>query len=118
MKLGMLMVIATDLARAKAFYGDTLGLALKHETPQHLLFAAGPVDLAIFQGAEDAPPTRHGETAATVFVFEVSGIEAVIADLTAKSVAFLHAAPTTGPLGRYAAFRDPFGNVLELLERD
>jgi len=32
-------------------------------------------------------------------------------------VAFLHAAPASGPLGRYAAFRDPFGNVLELLQR-
>jgi predicted enzyme related to lactoylglutathione lyase len=117
MKLGLALVIATDLARAEAFYGGVLGLALKHRTQQHLVFAAGPLDLAIFQGTADAPPTRHGETAATVFVFDVPDLAAAVADLKAKGVPFLHAAPATGPLGRYTAFRDPFGNVLELLER-
>ncbi|HWD26584.1 MAG TPA: VOC family protein [Rhizomicrobium sp.] len=117
MKLGLALVIATDLARAEAFYGGVLGLVPKQRTTQHLVFAAGPVDLTIFQGTADAPPARHGETAATVFVFEVPYLDATIADLKAKGVPFLHTTPATGPLGRYAAFRDPFGNVLELLER-
>jgi hypothetical protein len=29
---------------------------------------------------------------------------------------FLHSEPANGPLGRYAAFVDPFGNVLEISE--
>jgi glyoxylase I family protein len=119
MHLALLMIVAPDLARAKAFYGATLGFALKSETPERLVFAQDGADLVIFKGSEghDAPPTAHGETAATTFVFAVSSLDAAMAALTAKGVAFLHATPAQGEFGRYAAFRDPFGNVLELLER-
>ena len=43
--------------------------------------------------------------------------DAAIAALKTKGVQFLHATPATGAFGHYAAFHDPFGNVLELLER-
>ncbi len=117
MDLAMLMVVAPDLGAAKAFYGAALGFALKSETAARLVFAHGGADLVIFKGAAPAPPSRHGETAATTFVFAVPDLGASMAALRAKGVAFLHAAPAAGEFGRYAAFRDPFGNVLELLER-
>ncbi len=117
MRLALLMIVAPDLARAKAFYGAALGFALTSETPQRLVFAHEGADLVIFKGAADAPPIRHGETAATTFVFAVPDLDAAIAALTAKGVRFLHAPPVTGEFGRYAAFTDPFGNVLELMQR-
>ncbi len=118
MHLALLMIVAPDLARAKAFYGATLGFALKSETPQRLVFAQeGAADLVIFKGTRDAPPAAHGETASTTFVFAVSALDAAMAALKAKGVRFLHATPAQGEFGRYAAFADPFGNVLELLER-
>ena len=40
-----------------------------------------------------------------------------MAAFTAKGVRFLHDHSATNEWGRYAAFRDPFGNVLELLQR-
>ena len=116
MKLAMLMIVAPDLARARDFYGATLGFTLMGETPQRLVFDAGGERLAIFKGTADAPPVRHGETASTNFVFAVPSLDAAMADLKAKGVAFLHATPAPGEFGRYVAFRDPFGNVLELLE--
>lgn len=117
MKLAMLMIVAPDLARAKAFYGATLGLALKSETPRRLVFAQDGADLVIFKGTKDAPPAEHGASASTTFVFAVASLDAALTDLKAKGVVFLHAAPAQGEFGRYAAFFDPFGNVLELLER-
>jgi len=114
MKLAFLMIVAPDLARAKDFYRDVLGFALKSETRQRLVFA-GP-DLVIFKGARPAPNSEHGADASTTFVFTVANLDAAIADLKAKGVMFLHDAPAANEFGRYAAFKDPFGNVLELLE--
>jgi catechol 2,3-dioxygenase-like lactoylglutathione lyase family enzyme len=115
MKLAFLMIVAPDLARAKDFYGGTLGFALASETPHRLVFA-GP-DLVIFKGTHDAPPAEHGATASTTFVFEVPDLAAAMTDLRAKGVVFLHETPARNEWGRYAAFHDPFGNVLELFER-
>ena len=117
MKLAMLMIVAPDLAQARAFYGATLGFALKSETTRRLVFAHRDADLVIFKGSAGAPPSQHGAAASTTFVFAVPALDAVIADLRSRGVEFLHAAPVQGEFGRYAAFKDPFGNVLELLER-
>jgi predicted enzyme related to lactoylglutathione lyase len=117
MKLAMLMIVAPDLARAEEFYGRALGFVLKSREPRHLVFAHADADLVIFQGAANAVPAPHGEAASTTFVFAVPALDDAIVALKAKGVAFLHAVPATGEFGRYAAFRDPFGNVLELLER-
>jgi predicted enzyme related to lactoylglutathione lyase len=117
LKLAFLMIIAPDLARAKDFYGTTLGFPLKSETVQRLVFAHAGADIVIFKGTQDAQPADHGASASTTFVFEVQGLAAAMADLESKGVRFLHATPATNEWGRYAAFHDPFGNVLELFER-
>ena len=117
MKLAMLMIVAPDLARAEEFYGGTLGFILKSREPQRLVFAHAGADLVIFKGNANAQPAAHGEAASTTFVFAVPSLDAAMAALKARGVEFLHATPATGEFGRYAAFRDPFGNVLELLER-
>jgi predicted enzyme related to lactoylglutathione lyase len=114
LKLAFLMIVAPDLARAKDFYGTTLGLSLKSETAQRLVFT-GP-DLIIFKGTKNAPPTEHGASASTTFVFDVPDLAAAMTDLKAKGVGFLHDEPARNEWGRYAAFLDPFGNVLELFE--
>jgi glyoxylase I family protein len=117
MKLAFLMIVAPDLARAKDFYGTTLGFALASETPQRLVFAHPGADLVVFKGTHDAPPAEHGASASTTFVFEVPDLAAAMIALRAKGIVFLHAHPARNEWGRYAAFRDPFGNVVEIMER-
>lgn len=117
MKLALLMIVAPDLAIAKAFYGAALGFTLKSETPERLVFAADGADLVIFKGTQNAPPAAHGETASTTFVFAVPSLSAAMARLKAKGAHFLHETPVEGEFGAYAAFTDPFENVLELMER-
>jgi catechol 2,3-dioxygenase-like lactoylglutathione lyase family enzyme len=117
MKLAFLMIVAPDLARAKDFYGGTLGFPLTSETPQRLVFAHPGADLVIFKGTHVAPPAEHGATASTTFVFEVPDLAAAMTGLKAKGVVFLHAKPARNEWGRYAAFHDPFGNVVEIMER-
>jgi catechol 2,3-dioxygenase-like lactoylglutathione lyase family enzyme len=117
--IGVTMVVATlpvtDLARAKAFYGETLGLAFLWENPVSARFRCGAgSELSIFK----RPPTVTEHTLAH---FEVTDIEAAVRDLEARGVEFLDY--TEGPLittghiaqlgpARGAWFRDPDGNTL------
>lgn len=117
MKLAFLMIVAPDLARAKDFYGSTLGFPLASETAQRMVFNHAGADLVVFKGSKDAPPAEHGAAASTTFVFEVPDLAAAMTALKSKGVRFLHERPATNEWGRYAAFLDPFGNVLELFER-
>jgi len=107
--LGATMVVATlpvsDLERARAFYGETLGLTQLWENPASIRFRPGLV-------------TEH-----TLAHFEVADIEATVRDLEAKGVEFVDY--TEGPLtttghiaqlgpARGAWFRDRDGNFLGL----
>jgi catechol 2,3-dioxygenase-like lactoylglutathione lyase family enzyme len=121
--IGATMVVptvpVTDLDRARAFYGETLGLTLLWETPAALRFRCGDAsELSIFR----RPPTTTEHTLAH---FEVTDIQATVRDLEAKGVGFIDY--TEGPLettghiaqlgpARGAWFRDPDGNTLGLRE--
>src|SRR5206468_3142119 len=92
--IGATMVVptvpVTDLGRAKAFYGEALGLTLLWETPVAIRFRCG-------EGSELSTFKRPGVvTEHTLAHFEVSDIEAVVKDLEAKGVAFIDY--TEGPL--------------------
>jgi catechol 2,3-dioxygenase-like lactoylglutathione lyase family enzyme len=113
------MVVATvpvtDLDRAKAFYGDTLGLTYLWETPVAVRFRCGEAsEISVFK----RPPVTTEHTLAH---FEVDDIEATVKDLEAGGVEFIDY--TEGPLvttghiaqlgpSRGAWFRDPDGNTL------
>jgi catechol 2,3-dioxygenase-like lactoylglutathione lyase family enzyme len=115
------MVVATipvtDLTAAKEFYGDTLGLSFRWETPVAVRYRCGPVsEISLFK----RPPIQTEHTLAH---FEVDDIEATVSGLSASGVEFLDY--TEGPLtttghiaqlgpARAAWFRDPDGNTLGL----
>jgi catechol 2,3-dioxygenase-like lactoylglutathione lyase family enzyme len=110
-------VPVTDLARAKQFYGDTLGLALLWENPVSVRFGCGTgSELSIFK----RPPTVTEHTLAH---FEVTDLDAVVRELEVNGVEFIDY--TEGPLAttghiaqlgpaRAAWFHDPDGNTLGL----
>ena len=117
--LGKFQVVATipvtDLARAKAFYADTLGLRATVETPVSVRFVCGGgSELSIFKRA----PSKADHTLAH---FEVDDIEACVAGLSARGVKFLeYETPKTvnfiaeiGP-ARGAWLQDPDGNIVGL----
>ncbi len=118
MKPSILMVLTPVLAEAKLFYRDVLGFRLATELPEIAIFALdGGAELHLFECTSPAPPITHGSFAASVLVFEVSDLDARIAELKAKGVRFVHAEPATNGLFRYAAFMAPGGVVHELAER-
>ena len=115
------MVVATvpvsDLARAKVFYGETLGLTFLWENPASIRFRCGDKsDLSIFRRPSTVP--EH-----TLAHFEVTDLESEVADLETRGIEFLDYSEgplhTTGHVAQLgpahaAWFRDADGNTLGL----
>lgn len=116
--IGFLTIV--DVARAKEFYRDTLGLRLVSEEPPFaLVFEANGIMLRLGMGKE-LPPARG-----TVLGWQVPDIAAAVKDLEQAGIRFERydfmkqdeLGIWTTPTGaRVAWFKDPDGNVLSLSE--
>ncbi|HEX7946989.1 MAG TPA: VOC family protein, partial [Phenylobacterium sp.] len=93
MKLATLMVLTPDLTEARRFYETILGFAVVSQSDDLLVLDHDGAAFHVFRCETPAPPVRHGRDAASVFVFAVASIDDTMADLQAKGVEFLHAAP-------------------------
>ncbi len=108
-----------DIANAKQFYGETLGVSVSEEHGLLTLHLAGNRDTLIYpKGPQHVPATF------TVLNFPVEDIEQAVDDLVARGVSFERydgmdqdargIARAGGPL--IAWFKDPAGNILSVLE--
>jgi len=113
-------VSIVDVARAKVFYRDTLGLRLVSEEPPFaLVFEANGIMLRLGM-AKELPPA-HG----TVLGWQVPDINATIHELEEAGVRFERYGQLkqddsgiwTSPTGaKVAWFKDPDGNILSVSE--
>ena len=110
---------AEDMARARAFYTDKLGLPIAFENDQGVGFGAGAGTIVFVY--------PHGKTKAdhTVAAFAVSDVPAKVQALRAAGVVFLEydqpglktvdgIADSSG--GKGAWFKDSEGNILSIVE--
>jgi len=116
MKLGLMMLFVPDLNEAKRFYCDILGFRLKAEENHALEFEHPACRFLAFKCDKNASTDNYSRIARSVFGFEVASIDQSFNELRSKGVSFLHSAPTENTFCRYAAFKDPFGNVHEIFE--
>jgi catechol 2,3-dioxygenase-like lactoylglutathione lyase family enzyme len=98
--------------RSVAFYTDVLGLRLVRQDGESWaqFDVAGRV-FALHGASEGHPIVAGGATA----VFEVPDLDRAMASLTARGVTFDHEGDVQG-YARFASFRDPDGNTLQLIE--
>ncbi len=118
---------ARNLARARAFYADKLGLSPAEERPGGLLYRLGRTKFALFASAGAA----SGEH--TQMAFTVTDLESVVDELRGRGVVFEDVDvpglrtvdgiaevegnyPSVGVGERAAWFRDSEGNLLGLGE--
>jgi len=115
-KIGQIAVVCQDVARATAFYRDTLGLPF--------LFAAGPT-LSFFQcgGVRLMLSTSEGtgdKTLSSMLYYFVTDIEGTQRDLEAKGVEFSEEPHLIAKLPDHdlwlSAFKDSEGNMLGIME--
>jgi catechol 2,3-dioxygenase-like lactoylglutathione lyase family enzyme len=107
-----------DIAEARRFYGETLGLMTSEEHGLLTLHLAGDRDTLVY------PKPDHTPASYTILNFPVDDIESAVDALSARGVTFeryegadqdekgiFHGG---GPL--IAWFKDPAGNVLSVLQ--
>ena len=105
--------LTQDVARAKRFYTEVLGLAIETEGEHDVEFTLGQVTLDVFDPASiDQPfaPSIAG------FALRVPDVDAARAELEAKGVVFDGETIETS-VCKQAWFKDPDGNVLMLHRR-
>jgi catechol 2,3-dioxygenase-like lactoylglutathione lyase family enzyme len=117
-----LMLAAADLARAKAWYSDKLGLEPLHYLPnEEMVYRQGATHFSVYQ-TESAGTAKN-----TVAVWRVDDLRAEAADLRARGVVFddyeidgvktidgIYIDPDDGSLAAW--FVDSEGNTLGLVE--
>ena len=112
------IVAVSDIARARRFYSDVLGLELINEDMDGVMvFRTGTTHLVVYRS--DAAGTNR----ANAVVWEAEGdIDAIVTDLAAKGVVFEHY-PEIGEFRgnihhadgmKLVWFRDPDGNILHV----
>jgi len=111
-----------DVAKARDFYSDTLGLRVTEVPdmgPLLTLHLTGGRDVMLYEKSDFSPATY------TVLNFEVGDLDAVVDDLAGRGVAFERydgfeqddKGIARGPVGPAIAwFTDPAGNILAVLE--
>ena len=109
-----------DVAQAKQFYGETLGLKVTEEHGLLTLHIAGDRPTIVY------PKPDHTPAAFTILNFPVDDIDATVEELSARGVKFEQydrfdqddkgVARGEGP--PIAWFKDPAGNILSVLEQE
>jgi catechol 2,3-dioxygenase-like lactoylglutathione lyase family enzyme len=114
------ILLSTDMAASRAFYGATLGLELLSESAERLLFRCGDGTRLLISRS-----TVGTADSQTQVAWRVPDIRAAIADLRARGVRIEEYTPPepethdgVADVGHsWAAwFLDPSGNVLSIIE--
>jgi catechol 2,3-dioxygenase-like lactoylglutathione lyase family enzyme len=101
-----------DMDAAVSFYRDVLGLSLvRREGDAWAEFDAGPVRFALHGRVGDQPAVAGGTA-----VFEVDDLDKARWSLGERGVAFDERDGEVEGYVRFASFRDPDGNVVQIIE--
>lgn len=115
-RIGQIAVVCQDVARASAFYRDTLGLRhLFDAGPTLAFFDCGGVRLML--STAERPEDDH--TGSTLYFF-LENIDAVHRDLSARGVRFIDAPHLIARMPDHelwlSAFVDSEGNTMAIME--
>ena len=118
MRIGYVRLFATDLAAAKKFYAQILGLEILWEYENKAIgFYLGPVLIVEDVSSEEDLNERHLASRFVGCSIEVEDIQATYSKLVAKGVHFTAPPEKQEWGGTLAHFEDTAGNVLTLVGR-
>ena len=107
-----------DLAQARTFYGQTLGVRVSEQHGMLILHLADGHDTRVYPKPDHTPATY------TILMFQVDDIQPAVGELTKRGVRFERydgmdqdeRGVTHGGPPFAAWFKDPAGNILEVLQ--
>ena len=127
-RIALVSLVVPDYDEALAFYVGVLGFTLVEDTPvpeqgkrwvvvRPPGASANGTDLLLARAANDIQSSRVGnQTGGRVFLFlHTDDFQRDYARYRAQGVTFVRE-PAKAPYGTVAVFRDPFGNLWDLIE--
>ena len=123
-RVGSVSLFVSDQDRAKEFYTNVLGFELRQDAPLYpgatnrWLAVAPPgaqTEVVLYLPDENWEHYRQVVGKSQAMAFNVTGMNALHADLKAKGVKFVQE-PDAQPWGNYAMIEDSEGNHLILVE--
>lgn len=109
----------SDMDRAIEFYGGVLGLRVVDSSPYWTSLDLGGARIGLHgtggNRVADVPRDAHGPHGGGVLTLAVDDIDATVSELRDHGVRFLGEI-SRDPWGSTAAFVDPDGNVLKLMQ--
>jgi predicted enzyme related to lactoylglutathione lyase len=111
---------ATDVARARRFYEQKIGLTPKEEYAGGVIYECGGAEVFLY------PTSNAGTSKASQAYWQVKDVEAEVADLKARGVVFeeydfpgitMTNSIATGGGAKAAWFKDTEGNILAITQR-
>jgi methylmalonyl-CoA/ethylmalonyl-CoA epimerase len=116
-EIGQVAITVKDLAKAKAFYKDVLGLTFLFDAGTMVFFQCGTVRLLLGlpEGKVEDAPANTG----TILYFKVANLKGTFEALKGAGVEFVQEPNMVARMPDHelwlAAFKDPEGNVVELM---
>ena len=112
-RVDFVSVLTQDLARARAFYADVLGLEVETEGDSDMELRCGQVTLDVFDPSSIGQPFASSPAG---LALRVEDVDAARAELESKGVVFDGETIVTD-VCKQAWFKDPDGNALMLHRR-
>ena len=108
-KLHVSYIVVNNLEESKVFYQEVLGFKIKKEEEKYVEFENNFAIVEKSEGFYKVEPTD------THIMFQVNNIEECYKVLQEKKVDF-RLEPLEKPFGKIAAFIDPNGHVIEIIQ--
>lgn len=106
-----------DIDQAIDFYSKKLGFEVAtRDMYPHIVPLKNAGIYFILSKVEKPTKIDYPKESQSLINFQTDDLQKTIKDLKAAGVEFIHAEPQDCPAGIYAAFKDPSGNVHELIE--
>ncbi|MGG4094976.1 VOC family protein [Paenibacillus lautus] len=114
--LCVLSINVSDMAQATRFYCDILGFEVSKVYDDQIISLKHEGMSLILQKCDRPTKTDYPHEAQVIIGLETDDVIAAIANYKSQGVEVIFDTPQPCPPGLYSAIRDPFGNVIELLE--
>jgi lactoylglutathione lyase len=115
-RICVVQINVPDMDRALDFYTDVLGFAVRSRASYPFAVVLEQEGFTfLLAKCERGASADYPDGAQILIDIETADLAATLRDLQ-RGVDLVHTEPQPCPPGLYAAFRDPFGNVLEYLQ--
>ncbi|MFX1517058.1 MAG: VOC family protein [Promethearchaeota archaeon] len=119
LEIAMNQINVTSLGEAIDWYTKVLGFKLSKEhyyPPQAVdLIQEGGIRLLLYK-VQKQTVIDYPNQAQSLIIFKTDDLKQVVKELTEKGVEFIYPEVKEFPAGIFTAFKDPFGNVHEIVQ--